>query len=1713
MTHLTTKFERLIAAVLLSVAATLSSSPAQAQCNGGPTSPCGSSNTSASTSSTSVGAGNPINLATGNKYQEEVDLAPLPGVLGLEIVRHYNSAYAGAQHAPGLVGRGWRLSYEAFLQLGREGGATGADTPRAVLTVSQADGSEVGLRRSERDANVYVAQDRSLGKLEVKEEANRAKTTYVWHWPATAERLGRQLTFNAHGKLTRMQQADGHAVSLEYEEAGMRRLTSVTDASGRRMTLQYPARFSPNEFQGVQHIDTPVGRYSYRYTEGRQRAQIANISSVTQPDGSRREYHHEAAKQPLLLTGISVREAPSTTSTPTSSTLPSLTRISSYAYDELGQAIASVRGVMPATVMQVTEGKPLTQAEAESSPEFVRVTKFVPPSSLKEGVTEIVNGVGQRTRYTTALIGGQARLTGSLGPGCAQCPPVNTKWGYDEQGVLTTTTATDEQGRGLYAQVRTLDAQGRVVAIQERWFVTEAGKNNKLSKIAATRLKERAAYEGESRQPSLIARPSVVAAGKEHVIRMAYNAMGQLQSMTEEGYSPIDERGEPKSSPIKRTTNYAYTSTQGKSLLTAIDGPLPNGAKQTPEDSDITVMAWDNQGNTVVAVTAPMNQMTRYTHDEAGRIRWANHPNATDTHWHYARSEARRPSAIVRAGVAKGFAYDAQGRVGAVADASGRYITLHYDTANRLHTVRDAQGFTQTIQRDAEGKVLRAGMHEPNQDKPMRAAYRFYDEQQRLKASLLPDGRLSTWRYDDTPQGRGRLVEHIDGDDVWSQWRYGSQGASEVVSRLDLTPDGLARMSVSEMGLVRGGVFGAPSQEARLPVAEVKSSRSTEQHATRMTSLNPTIPTQAAILASNPTTAVRDDFDRTVAQWTPDHGSRFIVHDAGGRVVLQRRLGTDARLVQTIEQDHDVAGRLTERRIKDSTNALQETVRLAWEGPQLRLIEDGAQVQAFEYEQGRTLTTTTTIKTPEGKLLAPIKLITRYNPLTGEPNSHGLADGRELHIERDKERDAARGTNSGVIKSMTLKAAASWWQPWKPGWRFSALFEGNLHDDRIVLEDVAAHPFNGLTRWRHGNGVQTTKGFDLAGRQTSLNTGAPKVPIHAQSIGYEVGPRVRVIKDQATSQSSRFEYDGFGRLMNPAAPKFQRTTFSSTGNQSPSSTSISAQTDASRAKGSIDTLGRVASDETYRYSYDANGQLAEVHTHQAQGNRLVARYRYNSAWQRVSKTVFAASDSSTTYFLWYRGALVAEFTEKAGRPRIDVQYLYLREGNRSTPIAKLETARADGNTSGKARMLAVHADHRGQPIAMSDERQSIVWRSQVTVHDNAWGQMRIGVHAPTHERSNNLPDPQQTVMNLSLPGQYRDAETGLHDNWHRSYDPSTGRYLQPDPLGYPDGHDPYSYVNGDPVNKIDPTGLYEEDVHYYMTLFLALAAGLSLEDAKITALAAQYIDDNPLTRPLDSTSVGTTLASMFRNHQQLLLYHFTLANPQGATLTQYNNSNVNSVVGNLSPQLNNLRNAALRAPQRCTRFQFLGEFIHAYADTFGHRNEGNLPYDAIRLGVGLGHGLAGHEPDYTYNAGLWTVREARALSMERAVYQQLRGFPGGPGVTRGAGVEFSSIESTLTTFNAIQESGLNATRKIRLLQDEINRMISNSLIALRSPQGEAVSSVDLTRSFLFDNGAVGLRYNEDLARTNRNNYLSGHGLTEFDYPGICLAHGTRCRPL
>ncbi|MBW1997376.1 MAG: RHS domain-containing protein, partial [Deltaproteobacteria bacterium] len=72
------------------------------------------------------------------------------------------------------------------------------------------------------------------------------------------------------------------------------------------------------------------------------------------------------------------------------------------------------------------------------------------------------------------------------------------------------------------------------------------------------------------------------------------------------------------------------------------------------------------------------------------------------------------------------------------------------------------------------------------------------------------------------------------------------------------------------------------------------------------------------------------------------------------------------------------------------------------------------------------------------------------------------------------------------------------------------------------------------------------------------------------------------------------------------------------------------------------------------------------------------------------------------------------------------------------------------------------------PMAMTDEEGQVVWSATYM----PFGEAAV---SPGSRLQNNL----------RLPGQYYDQETGLHYNYHRYYDASTGRYMRPDPIGTP----------------------------------------------------------------------------------------------------------------------------------------------------------------------------------------------------------------------------------------------------------------------------------------------------------------------------------------
>ena len=102
-------------------------------------------------------------------------------------------------------------------------------------------------------------------------------------------------------------------------------------------------------------------------------------------------------------------------------------------------------------------------------------------------------------------------------------------------------------------------------------------------------------------------------------------------------------------------------------------------------------------------------------------------------------------------------------------------------------------------------------------------------------------------------------------------------------------------------------------------------------------------------------------------------------------------------------------------------------------------------------------------------------------------------------------------------------------------------------------------------------------------------------------------------------------------------------------------------------------------------------------------------------------------------------------------------------------------------------LYLVRSDHIGRPVFATNTLGIKVWEASYLPFG--------GVHTTAG-----------SPLNLRFPGQWFQSEAGLHQNWMRDYDPTTGRYVQGDPLGLVDGPSVYGYVRQNPGRYIDPTG-------------------------------------------------------------------------------------------------------------------------------------------------------------------------------------------------------------------------------------------------------------------------------------------------------------------
>jgi RHS repeat-associated protein len=321
-----------------------------------------------------------------------------------------------------------------------------------------------------------------------------------------------------------------------------------------------------------------------------------------------------------------------------------------------------------------------------------------------------------------------------------------------------------------------------------------------------------------------------------------------------------------------------------------------------------------------------------------------------------------------------------------------------------------------------------------------------------------------------------------------------------------------------------------------------------------------------------------------------------------------------------------------------------------------------------------------------------------------------------------------------------------------------------------------------LASIRYPNGIVATRACNPLGYPESLIVKSPAAAVPLLDVAWEYDACDRLSSETLIGERwQEFRYDREGRLeqaglsgvpwaeevyvLDPNGNRLSDRGLPCSFNLSDQLVQKGADEFLYNAQGNM--IEGLAPAGRIQCKYNGRGQLVEAIT-----SRQVTRYAYDPFGRRIRKE----EPGRVTRYTWAGQWLLSEVVEENGRSsRRD----YLVVPELGVPLAQ----RVDGWN------YYVHHGRRFEPLLMTDRSGRVVWRARY----DAFG-------AATIENP-------EVPLPLRLPGQYFDAETGLHYNLARYYDPGLGRYLQRDPLGSDAGSwNEYIYCGGDPLNRYDPTG-------------------------------------------------------------------------------------------------------------------------------------------------------------------------------------------------------------------------------------------------------------------------------------------------------------------
>ena len=755
-------------------------------------------------------------------------------------------------------------------------------------------------------------------------------------------------------------------------------------------------------------------------------------------------------------------------------------------------------------------------------------------------------------------------------------------------------------------------------------------------------------------------------------------------------------------------------------------------------------------------VTAPDGAVTRYLYTPDGDIAQLTRPDGKSVAIEYMWRN--RPTSIVHPdGRTWRREWDKNGNLAAVIDPAGARTDYTY------HANGAIAGITRTNSAHTEVQVDPAGL--PIQITDPLGAVTTIQRDGAGRPTRITDPLGAVTRYDWSPAGK--LLQRTDPDGHAESWTYDGEG--NVLTHTDRA------LNVTRF------TYGAFDLLQTRTDPDGSTTRYTWDAARRLTSItNP---------LGHSWSYTYDKAGRLVAETDFNGAATHYTHDVAGRVTTITPATGIAR-----HQVHDLLGRLTE-----ITTNTGDWVRYTHD-PAGRILtavtgtgEDSTHAIEFTY-------------TPTGSLSA--------QKLDDQPAMGHTYDQHGQRIRRTSPTGATTIWQYDITGRVRALVADSHhlsfiYDPlgMLTGWRVGELAVSRDHTNtgRITHQTVTAYPGTSLNLDSAGSSnrpephplredefTYRPDGYLASHTLTRPNTD----PQHSY---YHLDPQGRVTTIAHNSAvTEQYNYDALGNITTALSAAIQpHDGGPSATTPTPTHGHNAADRQAAGTREYRNNL--LIRDGRTRYHYDEAGRLIRKTTTRISRKPDVWHYRYNSFDQLIDvwtpdrqwwhytydalgrRTTKQHLDNDGTVlertnYTWDGNRLIEQITA-------DTTTRWQYQANSHTPI----TQSTDQHSIDR-EFYAIITDLVGTPTELIDPDTA---HTAATATTDLWGNTTWTGQASTP---------------LRYPGQIHDPETGLHYNLHRTYDPTTGRYLTPDPLGLTAASNPNTYPHN-PTTWADPLGL------------------------------------------------------------------------------------------------------------------------------------------------------------------------------------------------------------------------------------------------------------------------------------------------------------------